>query len=192
MFGSLVPLSRIIIDGLIPSDKLKSIDYGTVVDVLGEGQIEGSATASKAGITDKTSTAYKNAFLKDLFLNRTAVLQADADNTNPASSEFNYQTENLRFEFQDGTANNTVLFAANQQSLLVPVPTDYECTFPVGGLATARSVTIDETDTDSVQVKIEFDNFFTINTETGDRGASRVRVQIKVNPNNGLPITVHN
>ena len=192
MFGSLVPLSRIIIDGLIPSDKLKSIDYGTVVDVLGEGQIEGSATASKAGITDKTSTAYKNAFLKDLFLNRTAVLQADADNTNPASSEFNYQTENLRFEFQDGTANNTVLFAANQQSLLVPVPTDNECTFPVGGLATARSVTIDETDTDSVQVKIEFDNFFTINTETGDRGASRVRVQIKVNPNNGLPITVHN
>ena len=66
MFGN---APRIIIDALIAADKLKSIDFGTVVDVLGEGQIEGSATASKAGITDKTSVAYNNAFLKDLFLN---------------------------------------------------------------------------------------------------------------------------
>ena len=112
MFGN---SPRIIVDALIAADKLKSIDFGTVVDVLGEGQIEGSATASKARLTDKTSTAYKNAFLKDLFLNKTAVLQADADNTNPDTSEFNYPSDRLRFEFQDGTANNTVLFAANEQ-----------------------------------------------------------------------------
>ena len=55
---------------IIDNNKLKSIDFGTVVDMLAEGQIEGSASASKAGITDKTSAAYKNAFLKDLFLNR--------------------------------------------------------------------------------------------------------------------------
>ena len=61
MFGN---APRIIIDALIAADKLKSIDFGTVVDILAEGQIEGSATASKAGITDKTSTSYKNAFLK--------------------------------------------------------------------------------------------------------------------------------
>jgi len=47
---------------LTPTTKLKSIDFGTVVDVLAEGQIEGSAAASKAGITDKTSTAYKMLF----------------------------------------------------------------------------------------------------------------------------------
>ena len=63
--------NRELIDALLPNDKLKSIDFGTVVDVLAEGQIEGSATASKAGITDKTSDEYKNAFLKDLFLNKT-------------------------------------------------------------------------------------------------------------------------
>ena len=137
---------RIIVDALLADDKLKSIDFGTVVDALAEGQIEGSATASKAGITDKTSTQYKNAFLKDLFLNKTAVLQADADNTNPIDSDFNYPTDNIRFEFQDGTANNTVLFAAEQQSSEVETgDKGLECTFPVGGTATPRGGTITNT-----------------------------------------------
>ena len=190
MFGD---SPRIILDALIAADKLKSIDFGTVVDVLGEGQIEGSATASKAGITDKTSTAYKNAFLKDLFLNKTAVLQADADNTNPNTSEFNYPTDQnrLTFEFQDGTANNTVLFAAQSQSSKVLTGDEgQECSFPVGGSATARSGTISSTDIDTVQVKIKFDQFFKLNTETGNRESTSVQVIIKVNPNNGSPITV--
>ena len=188
MFGN---SPRIIVDALIAADKLKSIDFGTVVDVLGEGQIEGSATASKAGITDKTSTAYKNAFLKDLFLNKTAVLQADADNTNPDTSEFNYPSDQLRFEFQDGTANNTVLFAAESQSSKVVTGDEgQECSFPVGGSATARSGTISSTDIDTVQVKIKFDQFFKLNTETGNRESTSVQVIIKVNPNNGSAITV--
>ena len=178
---------------VLPPDKLKSIDFGTIVDVLGEGQIEGSATASKAGITDKTSTAYKNAFLKDLFLNKTAVLQADADNTNPNTSEFNYPSDQLRFEFQDGTANNTVLFAAEQQSSKVITGDEgQECTFPVGGSATARSGTISSTAIDTVKVKIKFDQFFKLNTSTGNRESTSVQVIIKVNPNNGSPITVFN
>ena len=188
MFGD---SPRIIVDALISSDKLKSIDFGTVVDVLGEGQIEGSATASKAGITDKTSTAYKNAFLKDLFLNKTAVLQADADNTNPDTSEFNYPSDQLRFEFQDGTANNTVLFAAQSQSSKVVTGDEgQECSFPVGGSATARSGTISSTAIDTVQVKIKFDQFFKLNTSTGNRESTSVQVIIKVNPNNGSAITV--
>ena len=177
--------------GIVDGDKLKSIDFGTVVDILGEGQIEGSATASKAGITDKTSTAYKNAFLKDLFLNRTAVLQADADNTSPNDSEFNYPQDRLRFEFQDGTANNTVLFAAEQQSSeVITGDKGQECTFPVGGSATARSGTISSTSIDTVQVKVKFDQFFKLNTESGNRESTSVQVIIKVNPNNGSAITV--
>ena len=177
--------------GIIDGDKLKSIDFGTIVDVLGEGQIEGSATASKAGITDKTSTAYKNAFLKDLFLNRTAVLQADADNTNPSASEFNYPSELLRFEFQDGTANNTVLFAANQQtSEVITGDKGQECSFPVGGSATARSGTISNVEIDTVQVKVKFDQFFKLNTSDGNRESTSVQVIIKVNPNNGSAVTV--
>ena len=177
--------------GIIDGDKLKSIDFGTVVDVLAEGQIEGSATASKAGITDKTSTAYNNAFLKDLFLNKTAVLQADADNTNPADSEFNYQKDLIRFEFQDGTANNRVLFAAQQQSSeVITGDKGQECTFPEGGSATPRSATISDVRIDTVQVKIKFDQFFKLNTEDGNRESTFVRVLIKVNPNNGSQVTV--
>ena len=54
----------------LPSDALKSIDFITLVDILSEGEIELSATAHKNRITDKTSTAYKNSFLKDLLLNK--------------------------------------------------------------------------------------------------------------------------
>ena len=177
--------------GIVDGDKLKSIDFGTVVDILAEGQIEGSATASKAGITDKTSTAYQNAFLKDLFLNRTAVLQADADNSDPSDSEFNYPKDRFRFEFQDGTANNTVLFAAEQQSSeVITGDKGQECSFPVGGSATARSGTISNVSIDTVQVKVKFDQFFRLDTESGNRLSTSVQVIIKVNPNNGSAITV--
>ena len=160
--GALTAIGRQI-HGLVDNDKLKSIDFGTVVDILAEGQIEGSATASKAGITDKTSAAYKNAFFKDLFLNKTAVLQADADNSDPSDSEFNYPKDRFTFEFQDGTANNTVLFAAEQQSSeVITGDKGQECTFPVGGSATARSGTITDVSIDTVQVKVKFDQFFRI------------------------------
>jgi predicted phage tail protein len=171
---------------LTPTTALKSIDFGTVVDVLAEGQIEGSATASKAGITDKTSTAYKNAFLKDLFLNKTAVLQADADNTNPADSEFNYLRNRIQFDSQDGTINNKVLFAAEKQSSeVITGDKGQECTFPQGGTAIPRSGTISDVEIDTVQVKVKFDQFFRIDTETGNRLSSLVKVIIKANPNNG-------
>tara|TARA_R100000353_G_scaffold33910_3_gene27176 strand:- start:4272 stop:7844 length:3573 start_codon:yes stop_codon:yes gene_type:complete len=176
----------------LPTDKLKSIDFGTIVDCLGEGQIEGSATASKAEITDKTSTAYKNAFLKDLFLDNVAVLQADADNTNPDPSEFNYPEDRIRFEFQDGTANNKVLFAAEKQRIPISVnPLNNICTFPEGGTATARSVSIDDVRIDTVEVKIKFDQFFRIKNN-GNRTSTSVQVIIKINPNNNTdPITIH-
>jgi hypothetical protein len=45
----------------LPSGALSSKQFNTIVELLGEGELEGSATASKAGITDKTSTAYFNA-----------------------------------------------------------------------------------------------------------------------------------
>ena len=57
----------------LPSGALSSKQFNTIVELLGEGEIEGSATASKAGITDKTSTEYFNSFKKDIFLKGTQV-----------------------------------------------------------------------------------------------------------------------
>ena len=51
----------------LPKDTLSSQQFNTLVEVVGEGEIEGSATASKAGLT-KGTTAYNNAFQKDIFL----------------------------------------------------------------------------------------------------------------------------
>ena len=46
----------------LPSGALSSKQFNTIVELLGEGEIEGSATASKNGITDTTSTEYKIRF----------------------------------------------------------------------------------------------------------------------------------
>ena len=51
----------------LPSGALSSKQFNTIVELLSEGEIEGSATASRAGITDKTATAYINALKKDIF-----------------------------------------------------------------------------------------------------------------------------
>ena len=149
---------------IINSNKLKSIAHGTVVDILAEGQIEGSASASKAGITDKTSTAYKNAFLKDLFLNNQPVLASDADVNNPATADFNY--DSVDFKFQEGTANNAVLPAAEIQSTeRVGGDIGQLVSFPQGGSVTTRSVQITNINVDKVRVRVKFDQFFRIDTE---------------------------
>jgi len=189
---------REIIDASLESGVLKSIDFGLIVDCLCEGQIEGSASASKARITDKNSTAYRNAFLKDLFLNKIAVLQAAASNTAPTEQDFNYPVkpdvtnhqDKLTFNFQDGTVNNKILLSRNEQTALVPLGPTTELTFPEGGSATSRSVSITNPNVDAVQVKIKFDQFFKLNPKNGDRNSTEVRIIIKINPNNSSQTTV--
>jgi len=88
-------------------DTLHSRQFATVQDLISEGEIEGFSSPSKAGITDKTSTEYNNAALKDVFLNNTPVLNADASNTSPASGDFNFQ--DVTFKTRFGTANQTKL-----------------------------------------------------------------------------------
>ena len=172
----------------LPSDALKSIDFITLVDILSEGEIELSATAHKNNITDKTSTAYKNAFLKDLFLNNQPVLESDADVNSPATSDFNY--DSVDFKFQEGTANNTVLPAAEIQSTeRTGGDIGQLVSFPQGGSVTTRSVQISNINVDVVKVTAKFDQFFRIDSK-GNRKATSVKVQIKVNPSNGGEITV--
>ena len=90
----------------LPTDTLSSKQFNTLVEVVGEGEIEGSATASKAGLT-KGTTAYNNAFKKDIFLNGTQLLLTSADNTSPAEGEFNFK--DVGFEPRFGTSNQTFI-----------------------------------------------------------------------------------
>ena len=175
----------------LPNGALKSIDFVTLVDILSEGEIELSATAHKNSITDKTSEAYKNAFLKDLFLNNQPVLQADANVNSPAVSDFNY--ESVDFRFQQGTANNIVLPAAETQSTeKTEGDIGQLVSFPQGGSVTTRSVTVNNINVDVVRVRVKFDQFFRIDSESGNRKSTSVNVLIKINPNNGSEQTIIN
>ena len=84
-------------------DTLHSRQFATVQDLISEGEIEGFATPSKAGITNRESAAYNNAALKDVFLNDTPILNQAADNTNPSSSDFNFADVTFRARFGEGT-----------------------------------------------------------------------------------------
>ena len=85
-------------------DTLHSRSFATIQDVLSEGEIEGFASASKAGLT-KGTTEYRNASLKDVFLDDTAILQSNANNSSPATTDFNYQ--DLIFREKFGTSNQS-------------------------------------------------------------------------------------
>jgi predicted phage tail protein len=84
----------------LPDDVLASKQFQTLVELLGEGEIEGfpSATGSKG------SAEYNQSSLKDVFLDGTQVLQQSAG-TSPIGTDFNFQ--NVSFEPRFGTSSQT-------------------------------------------------------------------------------------
>ena len=110
-------------------DTLHSKQFATFLDLISEGEIEGSATASKEGITDRTSTAYTNAYLKDVFLNDTPVLKASASSTSPATTDFNFQ--NVTFTPRFGTSDQTKISGIESSSSITPVGVTVTTSSPV-------------------------------------------------------------
>jgi len=162
-------------------DTLHSKQFATFLDLVSEGEIEGSASASKEGITDKTSTAYKNAYLKDVFLNDTPILKATASSSSPDTTDFNFQdvTFNARF----GTANQTKISGIESS----------QSTIPVGVTVTADSPvtrTITNTLVDRIKVSITFPQIQKATNE-GDLLGSTVQFKISVQYNSGGFTDVH-
>ena len=91
-------------------DTLNSKQFATIQDLLSEGEIEGFATPSKAGIA-KSSADYLSAAQKDIFLNNTPILNANASNSNPAATDFNFQGVVLDARY--GTSVNQLYSALN-------------------------------------------------------------------------------
>jgi len=156
-------------------DTLHSKQFATFLDLISEGEIEGSATASKEGITDKTSTAYINAYLKDVFLNDTPVLQASADSSNPADTDFNFQ--NVTFTPRFGTANQTKVDGIESSSSITPVGVTVTASSPV-----TRQIT--NSNVDRIKVTISFPQLQKATTE-GDLLGSSVQLKIAVQYNSG-------
>ena len=87
-------------------DTLHSRSFATVQDLISEGEIEGFASASKEGLT-KGTTAYDNASLKDVFLDDTPILAADANSSSPSEEKFNFKDVTFKSKF--GTSNQTAM-----------------------------------------------------------------------------------
>ena len=156
-------------------DTLHSKQFATFLDLISEGEIEGSATASKEGITDRTSTAYTNAYLKDVFLNDTPVLKASANSSNPADTDFNFQ--NVTFTPRFGTANQTKVNGIESSSSITPVGVTVTASTPV-----TRQIT--NTNVDRIKVTVSFPQIQKATTE-GDLLGSSVQLKVAVQYNSG-------
>ena len=156
-------------------DTLHSRQFATFLDLISEGEIEGSATASKEGITDKTSTAYKNAYLKDVFLNDTPVLKATASSSNPSDTDFNFQ--NVTFTSRFGTSNQTKIDGIESSSSITPVGVSVTADSPV-----TRQIT--NTNVDRVKITVSFPQIQKATT-SGDLLGSSVQLKVSVQYNSG-------
>ena len=164
----------------LPSGALSSKQFNTVVEIVGEGELEGSATASKAGITDKTSTAYFNAFKKDIFLNGTQVLQEAASNTAPEDSDFNFK--DVGFDFRLGTASQTFIDGISNIETETVIGTTVTTSNPV-------THTVSSSDINAVRVNLRFPSMQKFEDE-GDINGVEVNLLIKTIENDGTTTTV--
>ena len=155
-------------------DTLNSRQFATIQDLLSEGEIEGFATASKAGLT-KGTTAYNNAALKDIFLNDTPILNANASNTSPQTSDFNFQ--NVGFTPRFGTSNQEHIPGIESSQSTTSVGVTVTTSSPV-----TRQIT--NTNVDAAKVTITFPQLQKA-TDQGDLLGSSVQLKIQVQYNSG-------
>tara|TARA_A100001515_G_scaffold117692_1_gene99746 strand:- start:2689 stop:6516 length:3828 start_codon:yes stop_codon:yes gene_type:complete len=164
-------------DPAVTGDVLASKQFQTLVELLGEGEIEGFPSAS--GLTQGT-TAYNNAALKDVFLNGTQVLQSTASNTSPADVDFNFS--NVSFEPRFGTSNQTAIQGISDIETENAVGVAVTQSTPV-----SRSIT--NTSVDAVRVTIGFPSLQKFE-DNGDINGAEVSITIQTIENDGTTTTV--
>ena len=157
-------------------DTLNSRSFVTIHDLISEGEIEGWATASKEG-NIRNTRAYKNAALKDIFLDNTPVLQSGADSDNPRARDFNYQ--NVRFHGRFGTSDQTHIPGTEQSSSPI-AGFPKECTVHNNGVT--QQIARDTVD--AVRVTVTFPALQKV-TNNGDLLGTKVELKIQVQYHGG-------
>ena len=160
-------------------DTLNSKQFATIQDLLSEGEIEGFATPSKAGIS-KSSADYLTAAQKDIFLNDTPILNSNASNSSPTDTDFNFQSVVLDVRY--GTNNQLVIPGIESSSPVNSSPLagfPRPCTVANGGVTQAISL-----NKDAVRVTISFPQLQKAK-DNGDLLGSTVDLKIQLQTNNG-------
>ena len=167
-------------------DTLHSRSFATVQDLISEGEIEGFASASKEELT-KGTTAYQNASLKDVFLDDTPILAANATSANPAEADFNFQDVTFKAKF--GTAN---------QAAMSGIPNIDESRSPTGvqvtvvnadgtesgGITGSVNRQISNTDVDAVIVTLTWPQI-QVAEDNGDLNGDTVEYKIQIRHDSG-------
>jgi len=159
----------------LPKDALQSVQFQTLIELLGSGEIEGfpSATGSKG------STEYNISALKDVFLNNTQVLQ-QAAGTSPNDEDFNFL--NITFEPRFGTANQTAIAGITETESETSVGVTVTQSTPV-------SRSISNTNVDAVRVTLGFPTLQKFE-DNGDINGAEVALTIQTIENDGTTTTV--
>ena len=151
-------------------DTLNSKQFASLQDLLSEGEIEGSATASKAGLV-KGTPAYNNAFLKDIFLDDTPILQDTASNSNPTDADFNFK--NVEFDVRFGTSSQQHIVGIESSQSIVSVGVD----ITKSGGGHVKQIT--NTNIDAAKVTITFPQIQLLK-KNGDIKGSEVEIGIQI------------
>jgi predicted phage tail protein len=159
-------------------DTLNSRQFASIQDLLSEGEIEGFATPSKAGLT-KGTTAYNNAALKDIFLDDTPILNSNASNTSPGTADFNFQNVGFTPRFGTSIQQHIPGIESSQSTTGVGVPV-------TNSTPVTRQIS-DNTpnpNPDAVKVTITFPQLQKLE-DNGDILGSEVSLKIQVQYNGG-------
>ena len=156
-------------------DTLHSRSFATVQDLISEGEIEGFASASKAEL-NKGTTEYDTASLKDVFLDDTPILDANASNSNPASTDFNFQDVTFKSKF--GTSNQTAMSGIPAESRS---PTGVSVTVTTSAPVTRQ---ITNTDVDAVIVTLTWPQI-QVAEDDGDIRGDTVEYKIQIQHDSG-------
>lgn len=160
-------------------DNLDSTSYAKIIELLSEGEIEGFATPSRAGLT-KGTTAYMNASMKDMYFNKTPLLRSGASNTAPQDADFNF--DNVTVDTRFGTQNQNYVSGFDAVENEVSVGSSV-----VFGTPITRTIT--DVDVDAARITLNFPSLQNI-TNKGDLLGTTVQLTIGVQYNGGGFTTV--
>lgn len=158
-------------------DNLNSSATVEVIDLLGEGEIEGFATPSKAGYA-KGGSDWNSAMLKDIYLGNTPILRQGASNTAPLPSDFNFKSVgvDVRYGTQSQSAINSNT-GSGSASTEVAVGVQVDQATPI-----VRTITDSNVDAVRVTVTVPALQAF---EDSGDVGGEAAHVVVELQRNGG-------
>lgn len=159
-------------------DSLNSTAWARIIDLIGEGEIEGFATPSKLLLARGTA-AYNTALLKDIFFDGTALLRSNADINNPQNSDFNFRDIGVEPRYGTQSQDWLVGFRAVSSEQVVNARVE-------NGAPITRTIT--NANVDAVNITINFPSLQEFQSD-GDIVGRNVRLKVEVQYDGGGFVT---